>query len=329
MNLKQTVYFMALVGAIAGLICWAVQSWISDFSIGMNQAQFTVLVTTVMGALLGGFTVGFADHWTSDRVVPQWVIAGSVMGALAGAAGGVLYWPILSAMEANQSGLSAAVGRPLTWLIAGGLIGLATGLRWAAANRLRAVHALVGGLVGGGLGGLLFTFFGAEQLLQALAFMISGMGITLGVTLAPVLLRDGVLHFISSADPRAQNKYGSPQQEWVVQEGDRFTIGSQGSERNMTIYARSVDVYIPDAMVAKRHAVLFAKGKRFYLQQHPENAGPQGQPMATLQVNNTNVTGTRELHDGDEIVLGQTLLKFLSRRQKAAPAAVPAHGRRA
>jgi hypothetical protein len=180
------------------------------------------------------------------------------------------------------------------------------------------VHALVGGLVGGGLGGLLFTFLGSDQFFQALAFMVSGVCITLGVTLAPVLLRDGVLHFISSADPRAQNKYGSPQQEWVIQEGDRFTIGSQGSERNMTVYARAVDVYIPDAMVAKRHAVLFAKGKRFYIQQHPENAGPQGQPLAPLQVNSINVTSTRELRDKDEIVMGQTLLRFFSRKQTPA-----------
>jgi hypothetical protein len=150
------------------------------------------------------------------------------------------------------------------------------------------------------------------------------MGITLGVTLAPVLLRDGVLRFISSADPRAQNKYGSPQQEWVIQEGDRFVIGSQGSDKNMTLYARAVDIYIPDAMIAKRHAMLFAKSKRFYIQQHPENVGPQGQPLSPLQVNNVNVTSTTELRDGAEIILGQTLLQFASRKQSAAVVQVQA-----
>jgi len=35
-----------------------------------------------------------------------------------------------------------------------------------------------------------------------------------------------------------------------------------------------------------------------------------------------NVTGTRELRDGDEIIMGQTLLRFYSKRQ--APAAPPA-----
>jgi hypothetical protein len=142
-----------------------------------------------------------------------------------------------------------------------------------------------------------------------------------------VLLRDGVMHFISSGDPRAQTKYGSPQQAWVVQEGDRFVIGSQGSEGHTTMYGRPVDVFIPDAMMAKRHAVLFATGKRFYLQQHPDNVGPQGQPLATLQINDSNVTGTRELRDGDEMVVGQTLLRFFSKKKSAASAPMSAAGR--
>ena len=326
MSLKQTVYFMALVGAMAGLACWALQSWISDFA-QLTQAQFSVVVTAIMGALIGGLTVGFADKWTSDRVVARWVAVGVLLGTIAGLVGGLVYLPILSGiMQSNSSTLSLMLGRPLTWLIVGGFIGLVTGLRWFGVNRFRCVHALLGGLVGGGIGGLLFTFLGSNLFFQALAFMISGMGITLGVTLAPVLLRDGVLQFISSADPRAQNKYGSPQQEWVVQEGDRFIIGSQGSDKNMTLYARPVDIYIPDAMVAKRHAALFAKSKRFYIQQHPENVGPQGQPLSPLQVNSMNVTSTKELRDQDEIVVGQTLLRFSSRKQ-AAPEAPS--GRRA
>jgi hypothetical protein len=204
---------------------------------------------------------------------------------------------------------------PLEWMITGGLIGFVTGLRWFGVNRLRSVHALIGGLFGGLLGGTSFYLSSRAGTpiislgANALSYMMTGMGITLGVTLAPVLLRDGVLLFISSADPRAQNKYGSPQQQWVIQDGDRFVVGSQGAESG-TLYARPVDIYIPDAMVAKRHAVLF-----FFVQQHQDNVGPQGQPLKTLQHNQSNVTGTRELRDGDELVIGQTLLQFSSRRQ--------------
>jgi hypothetical protein len=323
MNLKQTVYFMAIVGAIAGLCTWFLQTVIADFDWIADQARFNILVTSIMGAFIGGMTVGFSDRWSSERVVVRWVAAGVALGAIAGFVSGLLYLLILT--NVIQGGLSLGApfaGRLLTWFIAGGLIGLVIGFRWFGINRLRCVHAMLGGLIGGGLGGTLFTFLGADYIFQALAFMVSGMGITLGVTLAPVLLRDGVLHFISSADPRAQNKYGSPQQEWVIQEGDRLVVGSQGSDRNMTMYGRPVDIYVPDAMVAKRHAVLFAQGKRFYLQLHQDNVGPQGQPLSPLQVNHVNVSSTVELRDGDEIVMGQTLLRFFSKKQtaKSAPA---------
>jgi hypothetical protein len=325
MNLKQTVYFMALVGALAGLVAWILQIWVLDqltaFKIEVSQETVQVFVTVITGALIGGLTVGFADHWTAERVVAHWVAAGAVLGAIAGAASSLLYGPMLRIMQASSSSPAALLGRPLTWLVTGGLIGLVTGLRWFKINRLRAIHALLGGLIGGGVGGVLFTFLGEVDFFQALAYMVTGTGITLGVTLAPVLMRDGVLQFISSADARAQNKYGSPQQEWVIQEGDRFVIGSQGTERGMTMYARPVDVYIPDALIGRRHAVLFAKNKRFYIQHHSDNIGPQGQALTVLQVNRSNVATTRELRSGDDLLLGQTLLRFYSRKQPEAPRA--------
>jgi hypothetical protein len=123
---------------------------------------------------------------------------------------------------------------------------------------------------------------------------------------------------VSSGDPRAQNKYGSPRQEWVIQSGDRLIVGSQSTSATMTMYAGDVQVYIPDAMVAPRHAILFSKNKRFYLQLHPENVGPHGQPLEPLQIGDMNVVGTRELHNGDEVVVGQTLLRFATKRKQAS-----------
>lgn len=321
MNLKQTVYFMALVGAAAGLACWNVQVWLSDFvTISQDRNWVPVaLSATLMGACIGGMTVAFADHWTSEKIVPTWVVAGVLLGAAAGLLTGFAYIPIETrVIRPDATPAAIAVAHALPWVIAGGLIGLVTGLRWASANPLRAVHALLGGLAGGTLGGLIVTVLPSEEFLQALAYMLTGTGITLGVTLAPVLLSDGVLQFISSGDPRAQNKYGSPRQEWVIQEGDKLVVGSQTASAGMTMYAQDVHVYIPDAMVGPRHAVLFAKKKRFYVQLHPENAGPHGQPIEPLQVGDVNVVGTRELHNGDELVVGQTLLRFSTKRKQAS-----------
>ena len=81
------------------------------------------------------------------------------------------------------------VGSVLPWLIAGGLIGLVTGLRWAGANPLRAVHALLGGLLGGTLSGLLVTVLPKHEFLQALSYMLTGTGITLTYSIVP----DGTL----------------------------------------------------------------------------------------------------------------------------------------
>ena len=232
MNLKQTVYFMALVGAIAGLACWTVQGFVSDNVAGSqdNNWLFVGVSATLMGAFIGGMTVGFADHWTSERIVPTWVMMGVLLGAIAGIVTGALYIPIeRQVIRAGTSETAVRVGRILPWMFAGGLIGVVTGLRWATANPLRAVHALLGGLLGGTMGGLMVTVLPSNEFFQAAAYMLTGTGITLGVTLAPVLLSDGVLQFISSGDPRAQNKYGSPRQEWVVQSGDRLIIGSQSS----------------------------------------------------------------------------------------------------
>jgi hypothetical protein len=255
---------------------------------------FVGLSAALMGACIGGLTVGFADHWTSDRVVPSWVLIGVLLGAVAGFLSGVLYIPLEGRVaRLDPRGFTALVGRSLIWIIAGGLIGLVTGLRWVGANPLRAVHALAGGLLGGTFGGLVVGLGATHEFVQALAYMITGSGITLGVTLAPVLLSDGVLRFISSGDARAQNKYGSPRQEWVLQDGDRFVIGSQSADMSSTMWSQDVQVYIPDAMVSRRHAVLFAKKKRFFVQLHPDNAGPHGQPVNALQVGDDNVVGTR------------------------------------
>lgn len=325
MNLKQTVYFMTLVGALAGLVCWVLVAFLSDVIKLPQQWMEVAIYAALLGALISGLTVAFADRWTSDKIVPNWVAVGAVLGLLAGTLTGLLNLVAGARLAAATSTRTQTIA---VWLIAGGLIGLATGLRWAGVNALRAFHSFIGGLFGGGLGGLVFAQLGSEPFAQAFAYMLIGSGITLGVTLAPVLLSDGVLQFISSGDPRAQNKYGSPRQEWVVQDGDHLVIGSQGAGMTATVYTQDVHIYIPDAMVGPKHAVLFAKNKRFYLQLHPDNAGPLGQPIEPLQLGNDNVTGTREVRDGDEIIVGQTLLRFATRRKQADYGGAEAGGRR-
>src|SRR5262245_17776516 len=269
MSLRQTVYFMTLVGGLAGLVCWCLVVWIpGTFHLAQESSWIAGLVNlTILGGLIGGFTVGFTDHWSGEQVVGRWVTTGVVVGLMAGGIGGLVQAAIGSALGSRVPMSS----RVLSWMIAGALIGFATGLRWLPSNKSRVVHAMIGGLFGGSIGGIAFIFLGSgvPDLPLALGFMVTGIGITCGVTLAPVLLRDGILRFISSGDLRAQEKYGPSHKEWELHDGGHYIVGSLQAKDTRTTFSQEVYVYLPDQMVAARHAVLSGRKGRFYVGLHP------------------------------------------------------------
>src|SRR5262245_49057353 len=303
MSLKQTIYFMALVGGLAGLVCWSLVVWI-----GWQQ---DLVQAIVLGMLIGGLTVWFADRWSGGQAVAQWVLSGVGVGLVAGILSG-LFQSWIGTVLVQQKFLSVIA----SWMVTGALIGFGTGLRWAAVNKLRVLHALGGGMFGGILGGLVFAaspLLATPQspawlpdLLRALGLMITGIGITCGVTLAPVLLRDGVLRFISSGDASVQNKYGPRRKEWELHDGDSYLAGSLGGDGSMSMYGPEVQIFIPDAMVNMRHAIIAGKKGHFYLEQHPENRGPQGLPLYPLQVRGRDIVTPMELKHGDDVVIGQS-----------------------
>jgi hypothetical protein len=315
MDQKQTIYFMTLVGGLAGLLCWSLVVWIPG-SFQLAQESFwlvDVINLTLFGALIGGLTVGFADGWSGDRILARWVFSGLAIGFLCGSLSGISQAG-LSRLLATESSL---LSRSLSWMVAGGLIGWGAGLRWITLNKRRALHALLGGMGGGALGGAVFASLGSgiPDVSQAVGFMLTGMGITSGVTLAPVLMRDGILTFMTSEDPRATKKYGSHQKQWELQNGDRYVVGSLGADQTLTIYAQEVQVFIPDAQVAPRHAILSGRHQRFFVDRHPESIDSAGQFVYSLSVNGSDVEGPRELTDGDLILVGQTCLRFQSKRR--------------
>jgi hypothetical protein len=203
-------------------------------------------------------------------------------------------------------------------MIAGSFIGLGLGLRWVHVNKMRAAHAYVGGLIGGLLGGIIFAELGnLADFSQALGYVVVGVGICFGVTLAPILLRDGVLQFISSGDPTAQMKFGNKKKEWELQQGDSYTIGSATQDRSMTRYRPEIEIFVPDAAIASRHAILFGKEGRFYLARHPEIGGQAGLARYVMRVRGKTVTNSQEIFNADDILIGRTALRFVTRRSQS------------
>ena len=99
-----------------------------------------------------------------------------------------------------------------------------------------------------------------------------------------------------------------------MQDGDSYLIGNQTQVSSQTRYRPEVDIFIPDASIAPRHARLYGKEGRFYLAQHTDVAAEAGLARYVLRVGGKTVTGFRELHDSDDILIGRTALSFVAKR---------------
>jgi len=165
---------------------------------------------------------------------------------------------------------------------------------------------------------LIFAGIGSRvpDLSQALGFVFIGVGICFGVTLAPILLRDGVVQFVSSGDPRAQMKFGRSHKEWEVQQGDSYIIGSQSQDLSKTRYRPDIQIFIPDAAIAGHHAILFGKDGRFYVGRHKDTGGQAGLARYLVRVRGKTVTTSQELRDNDDILVGRTALKFVTKKKE-------------
>jgi pSer/pThr/pTyr-binding forkhead associated (FHA) protein len=92
-------------------------------------------------------------------------------------------------------------------------------------------------------------------------------------------------------------------------------IGSETQDATRTRYRPEIEIFIPDASIAPRHARLYGREGRFYLARHSDVAGTSGLARYVLRVAGQTVIGSRELHDSDDILIGRTALCFVARRK--------------
>jgi hypothetical protein len=310
-------YFSILTGSVSGLLAWGAagltmsalasrgEDWIPDAAILM-----------CLGLILGPLLFLFLDRVAGNPF--RWqglglgVLFGAIFAAAAAAAASVLRDKIASE--------SSVVYRLAVWGFASSLIALGLGLRWARSNRARVLHTYAGGLVGGLLGGSLFAGPGvhAPVLCQAFGLMLTGAGTSFGAALSPLLLAEGTLQFISSGDARAQSKYGRANRQWQIEQGESCVLGSMATSQTDTRFQPGADIFIPDASLAPRHAVIFGKDGRFYVARHPDAGGPAGIARFVLRVRGRTVTTSLLLNDSDDLLVGKTALRFAGRKASAA-----------
>lgn len=314
MGFLRLLYFSALSGALAGLVAWGANSLISaamDASSGDWIAD--AIVVLLFALFLVPFLFALMDRFSGRPF--RWAAVGlGILVALVSASIVVL---LLWFLRGNVSADSPVLYRIAGWALAGSILGAGIGSRWIRSNRMRILHTYTGGLGGGLLGGLLFTGLGAHQpeLCQAAGLMLTGAGIGFGAGLAPLLIQDGALQFISSADARAQSKYGRAHKFWELQHEETYVLGSLATSQSETRFQPGAEIFIPDASIAPRHSVIYSKEGRFYIARHPDAGGAEGIAKHVLRVRGKTVTASQELSEADDILIGRTALRFSAKRQ--------------
>jgi hypothetical protein len=265
-SFQQTIWEMALIGALAGVICWFIWSLL-QIPLAIDVEYYDMIAFTLLGALIGGLSVGVNDRRLGDAIVPLWILIGVVGGAGAGAAGGWIARFLRAAMI--DSGFAADV---LSWLIAGALIGFGISLRWWKVNRSRVFNGLLGGMAGGVVGGLAYltlaNLIGGGNS-QAIGMALAGLGITTFISLAPILTRQGVLEFVNSSDASTQKRYKQSRKQWEIHNGEKYVIGRLSASQSTTMLSPELQIYIPDSLVEPRHAILISRDRRFFIEPHP------------------------------------------------------------
>ena len=313
MSVYRGLYFATLAGAIGGLIAWA----IGLTAVVLLGAGARHWLPDTLTLVVFGLVIGVAVYLQLDRAVLGKVRASSVgYGLLFGGAGALVAAAAAFGFERSLAPVSPTLYRLAVWAICFSLIALGVGLRWINSNRARVLHTYVGGLGGGLLGGGLFLLF-APHLPAGVSLgglVLAGAGTSFGAGIAPVLVRDGMMRFISSGDARAQNKLGKGGKLWDLAAEESYVVGSAMTPQGGAVFQQGADIWLPDSSIAPRHAVVFSKAGRYFIARHPDASGPEGIAKYVLRIKGKTVVSSQELRPADDLLIGRTALRFESRK---------------
>lgn len=314
MSIYRGLYFSTLVGALGGLLT---SLGTVLLSIPLADKGFSWLPDTITLMLFGPL-VGILLYIHFDRVLLGKVRVSSIgLGFLLGIFSAIAASVLASALRAGISTTSPTLYRVTVWAFCFSLIGAGLGLRWVKSNRGRVLHVYAGSLAGGFVGGLTFILFTPHisSGISMCSLMLAGAGTGFGSGIAPVLVREGVVRFISSGDARAQNKLGKNKMLWNLDTDESYVIGSASTAQDVNHFQKGADICIPDSSVAQRHAIVFHKNGRYFIARHPDASGPEGIAKYVLRIKGKTVVSSQELHPADDLLIGRTALRFESKKQ--------------
>lgn len=282
------VYYTAVLGALGGLLGW--------WAVGALQTALWPLWAGYAAAGAGlGLAIAACVAATDGALVKRsWRRASrdGLLGGLAGAALGAIGLIIAGAIFLLLGG--GFGGRAAGWMLLGGAIGLSEIA--VSGRRSRAALGALGGLAGGLLGGLMYegltqAFLDASDQAQV---VVGGAGLVLvgGCIGALVPM---ARHALSRGELRVVHG----EQAGLVREVlDAASIGRYDGN----------DLYLPDAGVAWRHALVCRGESGFRLE-----VLPGAESGALVGAAAVPPGGSAPLSGGERIRLGDAEIEFVGR----------------
>lgn len=314
MSFRLFIYYCAFCGGWAAFLAWVLgRPFPGDkvYGAGFKGLLLGMLIAAGLGlvdALLN------LDYRQVEQIAKRVGITVGV-GCIAGLFGGIFGQALYGAVQQFSSVL-ASVFLIMGWTITGFLIGASIGA-FDVLTRVqkkedihgamrKVINGIMGGTAGGLIGGMLSIMIGAvwtgifsnkprDELWSpsAMGFVILGMCIGLLIGLAQVLLKEAWVKV--EAGFRAGREMILSKPETTIGRAESCDIGLFG-----------------DAKAEKLHAKILQKDNRYLL-------ADVGTPGGTF-LNGTLVQAPTPLRSGDEIRVGNSVLRFRENQKSGAPA---------
>lgn len=298
-------FYLAICSAIGGLAGWAIiEPFFSDDPLAEDTAAALLMFPVVAGGV--GLFLGAAEGIMCRNISRAFASGG--VGLAVGFMGGLLaiiptgvifslmstlalsFWdnPQVDEMPTGFALLILMMGRAAAWSVAAIPAGIGQGI--ALREKKVILNGLIGGVLGGLVGGLVFdpisfvliTADGQALYSRAVGFAFIGLSVGLFVGLVEGWTRTAWL--LMKKGPLAGKQF--------ILFKDATVLGS----------SPKAEIYLfKDDAIEPKHAVIHNRGGRFEIEDQNTTDG--------VYVNGIPIS-THVLQNGDQIVIGKTVLEF-------------------
>jgi pSer/pThr/pTyr-binding forkhead associated (FHA) protein len=301
-----TILLKVFVGAVAGLVCWAIFEPMAPAPGGQAWENWEQLFTLSLGAFIGLGVGGVTGLLQGGKIhTLRGVLLGLIFGAIGSSVGYGLGGQLA---EISHLPPQTMPWRVLALTPLGACLGLAIGASTLSGRRM--LQGLIGGAIGGAIGSGVFDLIGTTLA----GVQLAAKGIEAGTTgevggpsraVFAIVMGAAIALFIGIVELVARTA-------WI-----RLTVGrNEGKEwvldSSQTFIGRNENAQIPlfgDPNVAVNHACIVRQGPNDYL------LADGGSPMGTY-LNGQRIQQAMLFH-GAVITIGGFNLEFLMKNQRA------------